>query len=141
MLCTFTLLTFASRRVGYFLLCLNRFFFPVTSTSALILFCSRLLMIVNMYRPHRSNIRYFCESLVYMLVAVFGMWSVPTTIYSIPEQEPAKIAIVSVSSKSRASNNELSSEPTRSTTLTVCSIPTSSSSVTPMPQVKSYSRF
>ncbi|CAI2352555.1 unnamed protein product [Caenorhabditis sp. 36 PRJEB53466] len=61
-----------------------------TSTSALILFTSRLMLIVNMYRPYRSYKRYFLEFLVYLLVTAFGMWSTAITIAHLPDQATAK---------------------------------------------------
>uniref|UniRef100_A0A8R1HUN7 Uncharacterized protein n=1 Tax=Caenorhabditis japonica TaxID=281687 RepID=A0A8R1HUN7_CAEJA len=66
----------------------------VSSTSALILFCSRLLLIANMYRPHQTLNRYTLEFLIYTLVAAFGLWPIPTTIWHIPDQVAAKSVIV-----------------------------------------------
>ncbi|EFO95448.1 hypothetical protein CRE_08806 [Caenorhabditis remanei] len=66
----------------------------ISSTSALILFTSRLLMIVNMYRSFISCRRITCEAFIYLIVMTFGLWSIPTTIWQIPDQQSAKMKIM-----------------------------------------------
>ncbi|ULT87295.1 hypothetical protein L3Y34_006824 [Caenorhabditis briggsae] len=84
---------------------LNRIFDPVflyhvynvieaiAATSALILFTSRLLMIVNMYRTYLSCRRIACESLIYLVVSLFGLWSIPLSIWQVPNQHSEKLLI------------------------------------------------
>uniref|UniRef100_A0A1I7T1N3 Serpentine Receptor, class H n=1 Tax=Caenorhabditis tropicalis TaxID=1561998 RepID=A0A1I7T1N3_9PELO len=68
----------------------------ISSTSALFLFTSRLLMIVNMYRPILSIRRIICETLIYVVVGIFGLWSIPATIWQLPNQKSAKEEIVNI---------------------------------------------
>ncbi|CTQ86852.1 Serpentine Receptor, class H [Caenorhabditis elegans] len=63
-------------------------------TSALLLFTSRLFMIFNMYRSNFSWTRYFGEGLVYTLVAVIGLWTIPMTFWCLPDQYTEKFRIV-----------------------------------------------
>ncbi|CCD62244.1 Serpentine Receptor, class H [Caenorhabditis elegans] len=67
----------------------------VACTSALILFTSRLFKIFNMYRSHCSWQRYFSEGLVYSAVAGIGLWTIPTTVWGLPNQYTEKLSIVS----------------------------------------------
>ncbi|CCD62242.1 Serpentine Receptor, class H [Caenorhabditis elegans] len=65
----------------------------LSSTSALILFTSRIFMIMNMYRQYLSHLRIFCELMIYVLVVIFGLWTIPTAIWSIPDQTSEKLKI------------------------------------------------
>lgn len=53
-------------------------------------------MIMNMYRQYLSHLRIFCELMIYVLVVIFGLWTIPTAIWSIPDQTSEKLKISQV---------------------------------------------
>lgn len=71
---------------------------PVTETSGLILFTSRVLLIVDLYRPHPSIQRKICEFLIYCVVFSFGMWAIPMIVWQLPNQHSAKLEVIQVCS-------------------------------------------
>ncbi|CCD66300.1 Serpentine Receptor, class H [Caenorhabditis elegans] len=66
----------------------------ITETSGLILFTSRVLLIVDLYRPRPSIQRRICEFLIYCVVFAFGMWAIPMIIWQLPDQKFAKLNVI-----------------------------------------------